>query len=62
MGVRNETAEPVVNVTVTVPLSLRDRLDAIGKRTMRSRSWLAKQAITTYVTAMEDQQKREGTR
>lgn len=40
-------------VTVRLPLEVKERLDRLADATERSRSWLAQNAITSYVDGQE---------
>jgi predicted transcriptional regulator len=46
-------AEPSSTMTVRVPDRVRERLDRLAEKTARSRSWLAAEAIASYVELQE---------
>ncbi len=39
--------------TIRVPIAIKRRLDKLAKATSRTRSWLAADAVTTYVTEQD---------
>lgn len=45
--------DPTTTMTVRLPDRVRDRLDRLAEKTARSRSWLAAEAIASYVELQE---------
>jgi predicted transcriptional regulator len=46
-------SQPTTPVTVRLPAEIKDRLDRLAKATARSRSWLALDAVRTYLELQE---------
>ncbi len=46
-------SKPTTTMTIRIPVQLKERLERLAQATARSKSWLAADAIRTYV---EDQE------